>query len=111
MTSGGRFILCWLFIIYRIRTTTIQSDSLILVRSRTGRTFLSEVPPTFSEHVGGLHACPGRFYAILTIKIVLATLIRNCDIKVKGPRPAYNVIGNEVRSQPVPVVFSKRPLI
>ena len=38
----------------------------------------------------GNHACPGRFYAIRKIKLVLAKLIMNYDFQWAQPRPVHD---------------------
>lgn len=36
----------------------------------------------------GRHACPGRFFASQELKLMLAHVVMNYDIKIEGPRPA-----------------------
>jgi len=57
----------------------------------------------------GKHACPGRFFAINEIKVVLAFLLLRYDFKVDGIRPP----NSEDRGQTVPdytgkVLFRRR---
>jgi len=57
---------------------------------------------------GGAHSCPGRFYAIFAVKMLVALTLRSFDISVEGKRPAYRIIGNEVRSQKAKITFTRK---
>ncbi|KAL8728149.1 MAG: hypothetical protein Q9166_005599 [cf. Caloplaca sp. 2 TL-2023] len=50
-----------------------------------------------STYVGfgyGRHACPGRWFAVQLLKILLAYLTMNYDIESTGPQPKARVIGD-----------------
>ncbi|KAL8826944.1 MAG: hypothetical protein Q9170_007211, partial [Blastenia crenularia] len=42
----------------------------------------------------GRHACPGRWFAVQLLKILLADLTMNYDIEPTGPQPKTKVIGD-----------------
>jgi cytochrome P450 len=42
----------------------------------------------------GRHACPGRWFAVVMIKTMLAYLTLNYDVEAMGPQPKTNVIGD-----------------
>ena len=35
----------------------------------------------------GRHSCPGRFFASQEMKLMLAHIVMNYDVKIDGPRP------------------------
>ena len=35
----------------------------------------------------GRHACPGRFFAAAELKLMLALIVMNYDVKLEGPHP------------------------
>ncbi|KAI4247128.1 MAG: hypothetical protein L6R42_009709 [Xanthoria sp. 1 TBL-2021] len=50
-----------------------------------------------STYVGfgyGKHACPGRWFAVQLLKILLAYITTNYDIEATGPQPEAKVIGD-----------------
>jgi len=57
---------------------------------------------------GGIHSCPGRFYALFVVKLVISILVKEYDITVPGGRPKHIVLGNEVRSAKAPIIFTKK---
>jgi cytochrome P450 len=59
----------------------------------------------------GSHTCPGRFFASQEIKLVMAYLIRNYDIKLEDEaegRPENIVTDYRVRPDPTKRVLMKR---
>ncbi|KAI9155716.1 Cytochrome P466 monooxygenase [Paramyrothecium foliicola] len=49
------------------------------------------------EYLGfgyGRHACPGRWFAVLMMKTLLAHLTLHYDVEATGPQPKTNVIGD-----------------
>jgi len=56
---------------------------------------------------GGRHICPGRFYAVFVIKMLVAEIVSKYDIHV-AKRPPYVTRGNEVRSAEEPITFTRK---
>jgi len=56
---------------------------------------------------GGKHECPGQYYAIFAAKIVIHQLLRGWKAEMSDPRPARLAEGNEIRSAPCRIFFSK----
>ncbi|RAQ76583.1 cytochrome P450 [Aspergillus flavus] len=54
------------------------------------RWLASTIDQKFLQFGYGNHACPGRFYAIRKIKLVLAKLIMDYDFKWAQPRPVHD---------------------
>jgi cytochrome P450 len=53
--------------------------------------------PTSSHYIinwgGGIHACPGKNFALYAIKICVAHFILNFDFEIKGGVPEFNYHG------------------
>ncbi|KAK4613477.1 Cytochrome P450 monooxygenase gloP [Fulvia fulva] len=41
----------------------------------------------FMSFRAGRHACPGRFFAAQEMKLMLAYIVNNYDVRLTGPRP------------------------
>lgn len=63
--------------------------------------------PHCSSACAGVHACPGRFFAIHEIKTLIATFLRLYDIDVPGGRPPLSYVGNRLVAKQEPVIFTK----
>jgi len=72
--------------------------------------FLEQKIPkyAFIPFGGGVHGCPGRYYAILVLKELFAELVRNYDVETEGPRPPYKILGNEVRAENAKITFIRK---
>ena len=44
----------------------------------------------------GRHACPGRFFAALEMKLLLVYVVMNYDVRVIGKRPDNFVMGGTI---------------
>lgn len=62
---------------------------------------------TFSH---GLHACPGRGYALRLMELTLAELLRHIDVKLEGPMPpiSYARATLAQRAGPVRITYRQR---
>ncbi|KEQ78830.1 putative P450 monooxygenase [Aureobasidium pullulans EXF-150] len=54
---------------------------------------LTTTSDTFLVFGHGRHACPGRFFASQEMKLMLAHVVLNYEVEIKGPRPENRDIG------------------
>ncbi|KAJ7246815.1 cytochrome P450 [Mycena haematopus] len=57
----------------------------------------------------GRHACPGRFFAVNELKLMLAYILQHYDVKLEGPRPPTEWFGTlAAANRTAQVQFRKR---
>jgi len=57
----------------------------------------------------GRHACPGRFFAANELKLMLALMVMNYDVKLEGPRPEnFWLVTTCIPNPRAEVLFRKR---
>lgn len=52
--------------------------------------------PTHLPFGHGKHACPGRFFAMTEIKILIAYIILNYDVQIQEMRPRNTCVGQTI---------------
>lgn len=60
------------------------------------RAHAAEFTSATTEHMGfgfGRHACPGRFYAVAFVKMVLCHVLLKYDLRLVGGRPVVDTYG------------------
>jgi cytochrome P450 len=64
---------------------------------------------TFAAFGHGRHACPGRFFAAEMLKLTLAHIIMNYDVKLEGEHPKNTwILSTCIPSTTGEVIFRKR---
>lgn len=91
-------------------------DPFRFSRGKAGETKVSEstnvsivnTSDTFLSFGHGRHACPGRFFAAAEMKLLLAYIILNYDIKPLQTRPSSQFIGETILPPLAASIFVKR---
>jgi len=63
---------------------------------------------TYVPFGGGRSTCPGRYYAVFVMKVIVSELMRSYKVSVPGKRPGMTVNGNEVRRVKAKIDFIKK---
>ncbi|CZT52285.1 uncharacterized protein RSE6_13584 [Rhynchosporium secalis] len=80
----------------RLNSNSPDRPQTATSRTRSYANELSAGQPT-ATYLGfgyGRHACPGRWFAVQVLKIMMAYMILNYDIEHDNPRPQTRVIGD-----------------
>ena len=79
-------------------------------RESTGRKVdMTATSPNFLAFGHGRHACPGRFFAAMELKLMLALIVMKYDVKLDGPHPKNLWVGTSCVPNPKgEVLFRKR---
>ena len=57
----------------------------------------------------GRHACPGRFFAVAELKLMVALILMKYDVKLEGPHPEpVWVVTTSMPNRKVELLFRKR---
>ncbi len=70
------------------------NDLLPDTASMTRKVPLTQTSDTFLEFGHGRHACPGRFFTSIQLKLLIAYLVLNYDVKPLARRPANTWIAD-----------------
>ena len=88
---------------FEVRVGQVRSTSTTTQRSATAG------DDKFLAFGYGRHMCPGRFFAINEMKVMLATMLQNYDIRHMTERPKrQNVLENMVPFKSTTIFVRKR---
>ena len=78
-------------------------------QTKTSRLDMATTHADFVAFGHGRHACPGRFFAAETLKLTLAHIAMNYDVKLEGGHPKSTwVLSTCIPSTTGEVLFRKR---